>query len=166
MNSKCCMHPSYPPRDLPRFALRAIILTAFVLLSVCLASPVQGARVTLEWDQCSHSDVEGYRIYYGTASGIYTDRVEVSGVSTTNATVSGLDLGTTYYFAATSYSSTQESDYSREVEHTPGTSQSSSSDSARGCVYSPNAGQGVTWLLLLLPLAILRGIRIIQRKWG
>lgn len=144
---------THTPRDCSPFAVRIIILSALFLLSVCLASPVQGARVTLEWDKCSHPLIQGYRIYYGTASGIYTDQVEVSGVNNTTATVTGLQLGTTYYFAATSFTRTRESDYSQEIDYTP---RKSSSSGSGGCVYSPNSGQGIAWLLFLLPLVILR----------
>jgi hypothetical protein len=59
----------------------------------------------------------GYRIHYGAASGDYTD--EISAGSATNATISGLIPGTTYYFAVTTYSSLgMESPLSSEVSYT------------------------------------------------
>jgi hypothetical protein len=75
--------------------------------------------VILEWDRPSDSRIEGYRIHYGTESGNYTELLQVAGAGSTNATISGLRLGRTYYFAATSYNGTQESDYTKEVVHTP-----------------------------------------------
>ncbi|MEF8943369.1 MAG: choice-of-anchor U domain-containing protein [Desulfohalobiaceae bacterium] len=108
------------PEEIRCVAVRAAILLLFFLLSLCLASPVLGARVTLEWDPPSDTaNVEGYRIHSGIESGNYTQKLEVPGAGSSNATVDGLELGTTYYFAATSYNATQESAYTQEVEHTP-----------------------------------------------
>ncbi|MCX6966245.1 MAG: Ig-like domain-containing protein [Verrucomicrobia bacterium] len=58
--------------------------------------------------------VAGYRLYYGTSSGNYTQSVSVGNV--TQATVSNLTAGTTYYAAVTAYnSSSLESVKSNEV---------------------------------------------------
>lgn len=57
--------------------------------------------VTLVWSPSLDAKVTGYNIYYGTASGTYTNMTNVGNV--TNATISGLVIGATYYFAATSY---------------------------------------------------------------
>jgi hypothetical protein len=63
------------------------------------------------------SGVSGYRLYQGGTSRVYTNWVD-SG-STTQATISGLTVGKTYYFAATAYNSSGvESDYSSEVAYT------------------------------------------------
>ena len=56
----------------------------------------------------------GYNIYYGTMSGDYANMVSVGGV--TNVTISDLDPGVTYYFAATSVDQYgNESGYSNEA---------------------------------------------------
>ena len=76
-------------------------------------APPQSA--TLFWDpSVSAPDVAGYYIYYGGATGNYTNRTDV-GLATT-AVVNGLVAGVTYYFATTAYSSSgDESGYSNEV---------------------------------------------------
>ena len=75
------------------------------------------AAVSLAWSPSPDTSVIGYKVYYGTTSGVYTTNV-VAG-NATNATVNGLTSGTTYYFAATSYdASGNESGYSTEVSST------------------------------------------------
>jgi len=98
---------------------KPLLLVSLLIFSVCLASPALGARVMLEWDQVSNSDVDGYRVYYGTSSRDYTKPIEISDPGKTQVTVENLDMETTYYFAVVSYKGTRESDYSREVRHTP-----------------------------------------------
>ncbi len=76
--------------------------------------------ITLAWSPSSDSIVTGYNIYYGVASGQYTNHVFVSGVSTTNATVNNLVDGVAYYFAAKSCdASGNESVFSNEVNYQP-----------------------------------------------
>ena len=73
--------------------------------------------VTLAWDRSPDADVTGYRLYYGVASGAYTNVTDVGNVDT--ATLGGLKAGVTYYFAATAYDgSGLESDFSNEVSYT------------------------------------------------
>jgi hypothetical protein len=72
----------------------------------------------LSWAAASASDVAGYRVYYGTASGSYL-QTRGSGVSTgtaTRFTASGLTSGQIYYFAVTAYDAAgNESGYSAEA---------------------------------------------------
>jgi hypothetical protein len=73
--------------------------------------------VTLAWDRSPDMNVVGYKVYYGASSRTYTNIVTVGSV--TNASVTGLAEGTTYYFAATAYNILgMESDYSSEVSYT------------------------------------------------
>jgi hypothetical protein len=55
--------------------------------------------VTLAWNPSPSTDVIGYHLYYGTASGIYTNDIVLGNV--TSVTVSGLSSGVIYYFAMT-----------------------------------------------------------------
>jgi uncharacterized protein (TIGR02597 family) len=76
------------------------VLSDIVSLLMGLSSPLQAAQsVSLAWD--TESGVAGYRLHYGTASGIYTQTVDVG--DTTTATVSSLTPGLTYYFVVTAY---------------------------------------------------------------
>jgi chitodextrinase len=77
-----------------------------------------GTTATLAWDAVTDPTLGGYRIYYGTAPGIYFQAagqgLDVGKVTT--YTVTGLNSGTQYYFAATGYdTSNDESTYSNEV---------------------------------------------------
>ena len=65
-------------------------------------------------DGTSLTDLNGYKIYYGTAPGNYTQNVDVGNVTT--YTFTNLTDGQTYYFVATAYNSAGvESSYSNEV---------------------------------------------------
>jgi len=106
MRSACC-------------ALRQFHLAFFLLpLAFCLLpSFVSAADVTLAWDANSESDLAGYVLHYGTSSGNYTSNIDVG--NTTQYTITGLQSGVTYYFAATAYDNNNlESTYSQELAYT------------------------------------------------
>jgi len=72
------------------------------------------APAVLTWDAVTGA--AGYRIYFGTTSGTYPQTLTVGNVTTTNVT--GLSSGTTYYFVATAYDSSNppnESSFSNAV---------------------------------------------------
>jgi hypothetical protein len=72
------------------------------------------AQVTLMWDPNTETDLSGYKLHYGVSSGNYVSSVDVGNL--TNYTITGLTRNTTYYIAATAYSTAGlESDYSNEV---------------------------------------------------
>jgi len=72
------------------------------------------AQFKLAWDPSPDSRVSAYRIYYGAASGSYTNNVLVNNATT--CTLPGLEDGITYYFAATALTTNGlESAYSIEV---------------------------------------------------
>ena len=75
-------------------------------------------QAKLAWDPPDIStDVTGYMIHYGTASGTYSQAIDVG--NTTSYTVSNLIDGKTYYFAVTAYNAIgYESVYSNEVSIT------------------------------------------------
>ena len=92
-----------------------ILFTLMVQLSVLATG-----SVTLAWNAITDTNagVVGYNVYWGGSSGVYTNEVNVPGINTTNVTISGLSQGTTYYFAATTYTATgMESPFSSEVSY-------------------------------------------------
>jgi hypothetical protein len=87
-----------------------------VLLAVMQLSAFAAGSVTLAWNKSTNPIVAGYNIYYGGTSGIYTN--EICACNATNATISGLMQGATYYFAATTYTSLGiESSFSSEASY-------------------------------------------------
>lgn len=95
-------------------------LGLLAILLVLVAGPVWAMDVTLGWDANTETDLAGYRVYYGTASGVY-GQVKGEGLDAglnTTFTVTGLEKGPTYYFAVTAYDNEAtplESGFSNEV---------------------------------------------------
>jgi hypothetical protein len=54
-----------------------------------------GGTLEATWQENTESDLAGYRLYWGTASGVYTDSLEVGRVS--HQPITGLANGTRYY---------------------------------------------------------------------
>ena len=104
-----CLHSKGPNR--------ALLLCFVVVASVLLVhGPARAAQLSLTWDPSGDSDVAGYKIYYGTQSGAYTEVIDAG--NSTTCTVPDLAVGTTYYIAATAYDSYgYESDYSNELDY-------------------------------------------------
>lgn len=70
----------------------------------------------LTWNASTESDLAGYKVYRGTASGTYGAPLATLPKTTASYTTTGLQTGTTYFFAITSYdSSGNESTFSNEV---------------------------------------------------
>jgi len=91
-----------------------IALLLWVMLSVAAGFAWADQSVTLAWDPSPNTNVVGYKIYYGGASGVYTNTVTLGNV--TSATIGGLVDGATYYLTATSVSATgDESAFSNEA---------------------------------------------------
>ena len=98
------------------FLMIILLLPCTVYLVPCTAV-AEAATVTLEWDPNTEPELAGYKIYWGTSSGNYTSSKDVG--NTTTCTITGLDEGKTYYFAATAYdASSNESDYSDQISIT------------------------------------------------
>lgn len=93
------------------------ILISFFLLPIPLSvQNVHGADVTLAWDPNPEASLKGYKVYYGSASGNYSFMVDVG--NWTSLTISGLEAGKTYYFAATAYGPAgEESGMSGELRY-------------------------------------------------
>lgn len=88
----------------------------FNTLPAVTAAAAAGQIVTVEWTPSPAYGVTGYNVFYGGASGDYTNMINVGNV--TNASISGLAAGMTFYFAATAYDELgYESPYSSEVSY-------------------------------------------------
>ena len=100
----------------PRYFFLLLIPLLFALCALPLPA-AYAASVELEWDPNTEPELAGYKIYWGTSSGNYSSIRDVG--KTTVYTISGLDEGKTYYFAATAYDgSNNESGYSNQVSFT------------------------------------------------
>ena len=103
-----------------------ILLLFFFTLCTIPLSPALAATVNLAWNASTGSNIAGYKLYYGTSSGNYS--YDVNAGQQTSCSVSGLQEGRRYYFAATAYNTSDvESDYSRELSYTIPTSSASGS---------------------------------------
>jgi hypothetical protein len=72
------------------------------LLGLGLATPKANAQQSVEatWDPDPSGLVTGYRLFYGTKSGVYTNSIVFSDVN--DVEIDGLQGGVTYYFAVQS----------------------------------------------------------------
>jgi hypothetical protein len=96
-------------RDLPRVAAAVSFVCTLAL------SPSAAGTIGLAWDPVSDPDLAGYRIYYGAASGNYTEQIDLGTI--TAHTLSGVADCTTWYVAVKAVDAVgQESDlFSNEV---------------------------------------------------
>ncbi|MCX6873694.1 MAG: immunoglobulin domain-containing protein, partial [Verrucomicrobia bacterium] len=83
-----------------------------------IASPASGGgalgRARFSWDVVDDPVVSGYKVYWGTASRVYTHTVDAGNV--TEVIIAEFSEGIEYFAAVTAYSSTgEESDYSTEL---------------------------------------------------
>jgi hypothetical protein len=84
-------------------------------------TPTPTRSVTLAWDanpatSDSGTNTVGYRLHLGTASGNYTQTIDVGSVTT--VTVASLTSGTTYYFVVAAYNAAGvEGPYSNQVSY-------------------------------------------------
>jgi|GEM_PF-2664622 len=104
----------------------ASLKRVFVVIVIALACVLQAAGhgeaafVRLQWDPVDSSTILGYKIHYGSASGVYDFHCDAGYATEFYAPF--LEPGLTYYFSATCYSASGESDYSNEVAYTPSAS--------------------------------------------
>jgi Bacterial Ig domain/Fibronectin type III domain len=103
-----------PKRHRAPVIVIAAVLLHGILLSV---SPAQAVDVLLAWDPSPSPQVTGYLLYYGTASGQYSESVDTG--QATTAALSGLQATVTYYCAVLAYdASGNHSPFSNEVQYT------------------------------------------------
>src|SRR5882672_2621066 len=90
-----------------------ILLLLVVALLLGTASTLHATTVTALWDPNPETDIAGYKLSYGTVSGIYTTIVDVGNVTTWPLNLTG---GLRYYFAVQAYNTSgMISPYSLEV---------------------------------------------------
>ncbi len=125
--------------------LSKLLSLIFVALLIFLTPrAVLSSQVTIAWDANSQPQVTGYKLYYGTSSGQYTANTDVQ--NQTADTLSGLQAGTTYFFAATAYDSYgNQSNYSQELSYTI-------PQNAQSQLITLNLPSG--WVLLSLPFQL------------
>ena len=93
----------------------SLFFLSFLILFA--AFNASAADVTIAWDANSEPDLDGYIVYYGTASGDYSNSFDVG--NKTEHPLNGLSAGTTYYFAVKAYdTSDNQSDFSKELVYT------------------------------------------------
>ena len=98
-----------------KFALPRLCAVGFFPVVAPSAALATGS-VLLAWNPGNSTNVVGYRIYYGLSSGVYNSILQVGGAKATNATVTGLTSGSTYYLAATAVDKFgEESQFSNEA---------------------------------------------------
>jgi hypothetical protein len=102
-----------------RLVIAACLSLLAVYFGVLLPTAAFAASVTLAWDANKESDLKGYIVYYGTASGNYTSNVDVG--NKTQYTTPDLPDGPTYYFAVKALdTSGNASAFSEELAHPTG----------------------------------------------
>jgi hypothetical protein len=72
-----------------------------VLVPVVCALPALSGTISLAWDPASDPNLAGYRVYYGSSPGTYTQTLDVG--KTTSATVTGLADCSTWYLSVKAY---------------------------------------------------------------
>ena len=117
------------------FARRKKFLTLFLLVSILVfgsSLEASAVNVKLAWDPSPEPLVTGYRLYYGTSSGNFTNVVDAG--NRTEYTVTGLNAGTSYYFVVTAYTGAgDESTFSNMASYTvPGGASAATSGTSSG----------------------------------
>jgi hypothetical protein len=110
-------------RSSNRKAFRCRVAAASAAL-LCLAAEAFAAAtgsVAFAWNANAETNIAGYRLQYGTTSGVYPNSLDVGKVTT--ATATGLNPGDTYHFVVVAYNTAgQTSPPSAQVSYTvPGT---------------------------------------------
>ena len=90
---------------------KKLLLTGVFLLA---AAPLFAATLHFSWTPNTESDLAGYKLHTGIASGTYTKTVDVGNV--TDYVMANVEEGQTIYGALTAYdTSDNESGYSEEA---------------------------------------------------
>ena len=94
-----------------------LLLGMICMVAILGAQPGWAATVSLAWDANTESDLDGYRVHYGTTSRTQGNYTNVAVINDENATTFDIELPEgTYYFSLTAFdTSGNESDFSTEV---------------------------------------------------
>jgi hypothetical protein len=111
------LHSFFEPGLLRRAALLTFAcILAMPFAAIATAAPAGDGlgRARFSWEAVPDPIVSGYKVYWGTASGVYTHTEDAS--HATELIVTGFSEGGAYFAAVTAYSDTgEESDYSTEI---------------------------------------------------
>jgi len=106
------------------------LLLLFIALAILGASVAEAQTVgrtnvppsvTLSWTAVPTNGIAGYNVYFGGASGIYTNQVQILGATNTSCVLTNVTSGGVYYCVVTIFTSGSpalESNYSSEVSAT------------------------------------------------
>lgn len=136
-----------------------VLVIVFSAMTALLAANVFAGQATLSWtapttysDGTPITQLSGYKVYTGTAPGIYSQNIDVGNVR--SYTLTGLNDGTTYYFAVTAYDATgAASGFSNEASKTvPASSYTITANAGPGGNVNPtsitlNSGQSSTFYI-------------------
>jgi hypothetical protein len=94
-------------------------IVLFIISLFLLPHIAEAAALAVAWDPNEDLDVAGYKVYYGTSPGNYTDSVDVGNV--TEVRLKNLSPGLAYYLAVTAYDRAgNESGFSDEISGVAG----------------------------------------------
>lgn len=101
-------------KRLPRIICSIALFALVFILTVSAVSGAALGRARFNWAAVPDPIVSGYKVYWGTESGVYTQTADAG--NATELIGTGFSEGVTYYAAITAYSNTgEESDYSTEL---------------------------------------------------
>lgn len=115
-----------------RFSSSSRLRRRLELLALCLLTlglplivpatatdlPATTPPINLIWNANPEPELAGYKVYYGTASGVYTQSVDMG--NQTTAALTNLSVGVTYFSVVTAYDAQRlESPPSVEISFTP-----------------------------------------------
>ena len=107
---------------MPR-AKRTTLLVVFFSLALVLSLESSARTETLRWTHPDAAGVDGYRVHYGTETGVYTSHIEVGAPAPDPDGVFVYDLevddAATVYVAVTAYAGDLESIPSNERTRSP-----------------------------------------------
>lgn len=84
-----------------RYAVVLAALSPLLPFSATQAADIPASPVNLTWNPNPETDIAGYKVHFGTASGNYTQVIDVAGQN--HAELPQLILGNTYYLAVSAY---------------------------------------------------------------